>query len=54
LDARAFSGKVETGFPQKMRPKKNLERFHDPSKNESALEFFGEDGPIQKPTIKLA
>jgi hypothetical protein len=28
-DLRAFSGKVETGFPQKMRQLKKLERVSD-------------------------
>jgi hypothetical protein len=33
---RAFSGKVEAGFPQKMRPNKNLERVPDSTKAERA------------------
>jgi hypothetical protein len=36
--ARAFSGKVGTGFPQKTRQNKTLEPFHDSVKSETALE----------------
>jgi hypothetical protein len=36
--ARAFSGEVDTGSPQKMRPSKEIERFHDSTQRESALE----------------
>jgi hypothetical protein len=29
---------VDTGSPQKMRPSKEIERFHDSTQHESALE----------------
>jgi hypothetical protein len=35
---RAFSGEVDTGSPQKMRPSKEIERFHDSTQHESAPE----------------
>jgi hypothetical protein len=38
--ARAFSGEVDTGSPQKMRPSKEIERFHDSTQHESALEPY--------------
>jgi hypothetical protein len=38
--SRAFSGEVDTGSPQKMRPSKEIERFHDSTQHESALAFF--------------
>jgi hypothetical protein len=34
---RAFSGEVDTGSPQKMRPSKEIERVHDSTQHESAL-----------------
>jgi hypothetical protein len=37
--SRAFSGEVDTGSPQKMRPSKEIERFHDSTQHESALVF---------------
>jgi hypothetical protein len=38
---RAFSGEVDTGSPQKMRPSKEIERFHDSTQHESALVAAG-------------
>jgi hypothetical protein len=36
--ARAFSGKVESGFPSESASKKKLEQFHVSMKHEIALE----------------
>jgi hypothetical protein len=48
--ARAFSGKVGTGFPQKTRQNNTLEPFHDSVKSESALEPF-HDSATSKPAL---
>ncbi len=41
VNARAFSGKVDTGFPQKMRPNKESRAHSDSTEMESALDVVG-------------
>jgi hypothetical protein len=49
LGTRAFSGEVDTGSPQKMRPSKEIERFHDSTQHESALACFqAEWNPVSR------
>jgi hypothetical protein len=57
LRSRAFSGEVDTGSPQKMRPSKEIERFHDSTQHESALifdlEHFQEKrNPVFRPKVR--
>jgi hypothetical protein len=48
---------VDTGSPQKMRPSKEIERFHDSTQHESALifdlEHFQEKrNPVFRPKVR--